>query len=207
MHNKQTRNALDFQNLGTIHNRAKAQTDLINEETRTIPFILVSDDNGGLRYDWWEDEIYEEVLKVEGARFDQLNTFFKDHRMSVDTAIGKVVNTRVENGMIKADVIFGTDEESDKIFRKYKEGILTDVSVGYSIQEVITTQRKDEHTLVEVTDFNIHELSAVWKGFDKKAKVGRSEENNLDSKEVKPNEENEILKQKRNRALWLAEKL
>lgn len=206
------RNANDFKQLGTIHNRAVAQTDLINEETRTIPFILVSNDNSGLRYDWWEDEIYEEKLIPEGATFDRLNTFFKDHRMSVDTAIGKVVNTRVENGQIKADVIFGSDTESQTIFNKFREGILTDVSIGYSIQDTKTTKREKDYPLVEVTRFDIHELSAVWKGFDKNAKVGRNvDEINLE-KEVENNEENsdlleaETSREKRARDLELIEK-
>lgn len=204
------RNANDFQKLGTIHNRAVAQINLINEETRTIPFILVSNDNGGLRYDWWEDEIYEEVLIPSGATFDRLNTFFKDHRMSVDTAIGKVTNIRLEDRQIKADVIFGSDNESQTIFNKFREGILTDVSIGYSIQDTKTTKRDKDYPLVEVTRFDIHELSAVWKGFDKNAKVGRSADINLE-KEVENNEEDtELLrmeKEKRERRLSLAERL
>lgn len=206
------RNANDFKQLGTIHNRAVAQTDLINEETRTIPFILVSNDNSGLRYDWWEDEIYEEKLIPEGATFDRLNTFFKDHRMSVDTAIGKVVNTRVEDGQIKADVIFGSDTESQTIFNKFREGILTDVSIGYSIQDTKTTKREKDYPLVEVTRFDIHELSAVWKGFDKNAKVGRNADDSNLEKEVENNEENsdlleaETSREKRARDLELIEK-
>lgn len=209
---KEIRNANDFKQLGTIHNRAVAQTDLINEETRTIPFILVSNDNSGLRYDWWEDEIYEEKLIPDGATFDRLNTFFKDHRMSVDTAIGKVVNTRVENGQIKADVIFGSDTESQTIFNKFREGILTDVSIGYSIQDTKTTKREKDYPLVEVTRFDIHELSAVWKGFDKNAKVGRNADDSNLEKEVENNEENsdlleaETSREKRARDLELIEK-
>ena len=203
----QVRTIADFKQLGTVQNRAIAQTDLINVETRTIPFIIVSNDNAGLRYDWWEDEVYEEVLRVDGAKFDTLNTFFKDHEREVDYAIGKVINCRVEKGQIKCDVVFGSDDDSLKIFKKYVEGILTDVSIGYVINEVITTERKDQITLVEVVDYEIVELSAVWRGFDKKAKIGRVAQDI--KKEVKDIEANEFLKQKaqRERRLQLAEKL
>lgn len=199
------RKSSEFKDLGTVHNRASVQIDLIDEETRTIPFILVSNDNGGLRYDWWEDEIYREVLDVNGAEIDRLNTFFKDHKMSVDTAIGKVVNKRIENGQIKADVIFGSDKKSQRIFNKFREGILTDVSIGYSIQDAVTTERENDYPEVRVTKFSIHELSAVWKGFDKNAKVGRQTTNLKE--EVKLNDENQTLKEKRVRTLLLAEKL
>jgi hypothetical protein len=193
----------DFLDLGTVHNRATVDINLIDEENRTIPFIMVSKDNSGLRYDWFNDEIYEERLEPAGATIDSLNTFFKDHKMSVDTAIGKVVNKRYENGELKADVVFGTDPESDTIFNKFREGILTDVSIGYTIQEVEVTERENETTEVLVKRFNIHELSAVWKGFDKFAKVGR-EKDHL-AKEVTPNEKDTSLREKRLKRLRLAE--
>lgn len=189
--------------IGTIHNRAKAQTELIDTENKIVPFILVSDDNGGLRYDWWNDEIYEERLDVNGATFDNLNTFFKDHEMRVDNAIGKVINPRIEDNKIKADVRFGTDEDSEKIFNKYRDGILTDVSIGYSIQDFTTEERKNDHTLVTVTRFDIHELSAVWKGFDKNAKVGRNA-TNLEKEET-PNEASLKLSEQQLRKLQVKE--
>jgi len=196
-----TRTANDFRNLGTVHNRAFVDTNLINTESRTIPFVLVSKDNAGLRYDFWEDEIYEERLDPTGAKFDRLSTFFKDHRMSVDTAIGRIENVRVDNGEIKADVVFGTDQESDVVFNKYREGILTDVSIGYTYNEVTINERKGKPPEVVVNRFEIHELSAVWKGFDKNAKVGREHL----KEEVSEREETPDLRKSRLRRLKLAE--
>ena len=155
-----------------MNRRAFAEREDINIESRTVPFILVSDDNSGIRYDLWEGKEFEEVLEVEGAKFDELNTFFKDHTKSVDAAIGKVINKRIEDGQVKADVVFGKDE--DNIFNKYVEGILTDVSIGYSIEKFKEEKREGQPDLVTIEEFNIVELSSVWKGFDKKAKVGRN---------------------------------
>ncbi len=153
--------------------KLQVETNLINTETRTVPFILISKDNEGERYDWWADEIYIERLDVNGANYERLKTFFKDHIRSVDSAIGKVENIRIEDGELKADVVFGTDEESEKVLRKYADGILTDCSIGYKINATTVEQRKGEPTLVTVTDFEIRELSAVGIGFDKGATVGR----------------------------------
>lgn len=150
---------------------------VINIEKRSVPFILISKENEGERYDWWKDEIYIEKLDVNGATYERLNTFFKDHIRSVDNAIGRVENIRVEDGELKADVIFGTDEESEKIFRKYVDGILTDCSIGYKINSVTVEERKGEPTIVTVTSFDIRELSAVGIGFDSGATVGRKKEN------------------------------
>lgn len=148
---------------------------LINEETRTVPFVLVSDENAGERYDWWEGEIYIEELDVNGADFSRLRTFFTDHNPSVDNAIGRIENSRVDDGKLKADVVFGGDEKSKGVFEKYRDGILTDVSIGYMINDVVVTSKKDEPDHVLVTDYEVVELSAVWRGFDSGASVGRSE--------------------------------
>lgn len=152
---------------------AKSDVALIDEKTKTIPFILVSDQNAGERYDWWNDEVYIEELDVTGAHLEELMTFFKDHNKSVDTAIGRIENARVEDGQIKADVIFGTDNNSYLVFQKYRDRILTDVSIGYQVNDITVTEKKGEPTHVLVTDFTIVELSAVWKGFDTGATVGR----------------------------------
>ena len=161
----------------TVERKLSIESSSINESERKIPFILVSKDNQGERFDWWKDEIYIEKLDVNGANYERLKTFFKDHIRSVDNAIGKVENIRIEDGELKADVVFGTDEESDKIFRKYLDGILTDCSIGYKIINVTIEERKGEPTIVTVTEFEIRELSAVGIGFDKGATVGRNFEN------------------------------
>ena len=154
---------------------AKSDTSLIDTETRTVPFILVSDQNAGERYDWWNDETYIEELDVNGANFDELLTFFKDHNPSVDNAVGRIENARVEDNQIKADVVFGSDNNSYLVFQKYNDRILTDVSIGYRVNDITITEQKDKPTHVLVTDFSIVELSAVWKGFDAGATVGRSQ--------------------------------
>ena len=158
----------------TVERKLMIESSSINESERKIPFILVSKDNQGERFDWWKDEVYIEKLDVNGANYERLKTFFKDHIRSVDNAIGRVENIRIEDGELKADVIFGTDEESDKIFKKYLDEILTDCSIGYKIINVTTEERKGEPTIVTVTEFEIRELSAVGIGFDKGATVGRN---------------------------------
>lgn len=154
--------------------RAKTDPAQIDTEKRMIPFILVSRDNAGERYDWWNDEVYIEELDPNGARLEELMTFFKDHSPSVDNAIGRIDNKRVEDGMIKSDVYFGTDEDASKVFQKYRDQVLTDVSIGYYVHDVTITSRQGEPDHVLVTDYTIVELSAVWKGFDRGATIGRS---------------------------------
>jgi phage major head subunit gpT-like protein len=144
----------------------------VNEEKRTVSFIMISDDNAGKRRDW-DGSIYIEVLDVKGANPERLRTFFKDHNRLTDSAIGKIENKRVEDGKFKADVVFGSDENSDAVFRKYVEGILSDCSVTYIPTKVSIEERSGEPDLVTVLEYDLVECSAVGVGFDAGAMVGR----------------------------------
>lgn len=182
-----------------IQRRASPQTKLIDEKQRKIPFILISKDNKGERYCCGEVDYIEE-LDVNGAKFDNLRTFFKDHDRSVDSAIGRIENVRVENGELKADVIFGSTSDAEEVFNKYREGILTDVSVGYKVKEIEVIEKTNEATLVRVVDFDLVEVSAVGVGFDKGATLGRNKtfkEDELDKEKMQERlKELETLKER-----------
>ncbi|NPA63613.1 MAG: hypothetical protein GXO16_01440, partial [Epsilonproteobacteria bacterium] len=165
-----------------IQRRVSPNVQLIDEEQRKIPFILISKDNEGERVDWWNGEKYIERLDVNGAKWDRLRTFFKDHKRSVDSAIGKVENIRIEDGELKADVIFGSSPDAIEIFEKYRDGILHDVSIGYRVNAITVEERAGEPDVVTITDYDILELSAVGVGFDKGATIGR----NLEGGEMTP---------------------
>jgi len=169
--------------VGASHQRKatmRMSPDNTRNEDNTLSFVLVSNDNGGMRYDWWSGESYEEVLDVRGASFGSLNTFFKDHDRSVDSAIGRVKNVREEGGTIIGDVVFGSGEAEQSIYRKYAEGILTDVSIGYRINKYEVEEREGQHDIVTVTDYDIQELSAVGIGFDAGAKKREAEDADAD---------------------------
>jgi len=157
---------------GVTHTRklSIAPTKRENLAENTLEFCLVSSDNAGTRFDWDSYEYYTEQLDVNGANVERLNTFFKDHYRSVDSAIGKVSNVRVNGGLLVGDVTFGTDEDSQKIYRKYLDGILTDVSIGYEIRNYSVESAENERDIVTVTEYEIFELSAVGIGFDAGAK-------------------------------------
>ena len=164
------RNAL----LGQVHYRHATVRLKKESDTQTKPnthtFTIVSDDNGGMRYDWYSGESYLEKLSIKGASFEALKTFFKDHNRSVDSAVGRIENVRVDGGTIVSDVVFGTGEDEQNVYRKYTEDILTDVSIGYQINKYEVEERDGEPDVVTVTDYEIFELSAVGIGFDKGAK-------------------------------------
>ncbi len=174
----QKRNALS----GVVHSRSEGITPISNEgDDRRLTFVIISDNNEGMRYDWFSGESYIERLDIKGANTERLNTFFKDHERNVDSAIGKIENIRTDGTQLKADVIFGSD--ADSILNKYREGILTDVSIGYAIEDYEVEEREGEADMVTVTKFSIKELSAVGIGFDQDAKHER-EMGDISSKQL-----------------------
>jgi len=164
MNTHMKRNAL----MGATHTREAQMIGTGAKDNDTITFVIVSDNNEGMRYDWYSGETYIERLDISGANMDRLNTFFKDHTRSVDAAIGCAVNKRQEGTLLLTDVKF--DESGIDVKRKYENGTLTDVSIGYEIKAYTVEEREGQPDLVTVTEFDIFELSAVGIGFDQGAK-------------------------------------
>jgi len=153
--------------VGTSQTRA-ATVSTKKTDTEALSFVIVSDNNEGLRFDWWSGDTYIERLDINGANMDSLNTFFKNHNRDVDDAIGRIENKRMDGASLVTDVVF--DESGADVKRKYENGTLTDVSIGYRINKYEVEERNGESDIVTVTDFEIIELSAVGIGFDSGAK-------------------------------------
>ena len=158
-----------------VSNFDNNDTDVIDEENRTIWFIAVSDDNAGLRETWGGTKYYEEI-DVESAILEVDTPFLKDHHAKADNLIGRVIETKKEDNQIKVKVRF---TETDTALEKFKEGKLKSVSIGYSYDidtADILENYRDDISKVTLKGVNIHEVSVVWQGFDEKAVMGRDKE-------------------------------
>lgn len=144
----------------------------INEADNTIWFIAVSDDNAGIR-ETWSGVRYIEQIDVDSINTDRFRVFAKDHNPNTDTVIGRVVQTVKEDGKLKVQIKFSFTDGAREVFQKYKEGILTDVSIGYRYDIEKATIIDDEVPVVILREVEIFELSSVWMGFDGGAKIGR----------------------------------
>lgn len=159
---------------GVEHVRKASVSATAAKQDNALTFVMVSEDNDGMRYSW-DFGYYIERLDINGANMEKLNTFFKNHNRDVDAAIGRVENKRVDGTSLLGDVVF--DESGADVKRKYENGTLTDVSIGYKINAYKVEEREGEPDIVTVTDFDITELSAVGIGFDQGAKhIGRESE-------------------------------
>lgn len=114
----------------------RAQT--INEDQRTVEAVITTDTPVRM-YDWRNDMDVDEVLPpaamvVRGGG-DSVPLLDCHNRSETDDIVGRAGNFRIEDGSVLATLRFDDDDKSDRVFRKIRSGSLTDLSIGYSVQE------------------------------------------------------------------------
>lgn len=115
--------------------RAKAEDEA---ESDTVS-VAISSEAPVLRYDWWEDEAYYEVLVHDEKSIDLTYSrdglpFVASHRSwDADAQHGIAENVRVEKKRLVADVRFSRAVRSQEIAQDIKDGIRKKVSVGYIV--------------------------------------------------------------------------
>jgi hypothetical protein len=165
-----------------LHYRAFTLPTTVDEENRSLEAIAATDQPVAV-FDWERGEVVDEVLLIQGARIPangQLPLLNAHSRFSTGDVIGSARNLRKEDNELLTTVVFSEVKEADDAFTKYREGHLTDFSVGYAVADSewipdgetrkISGQSFTGPMRV-VTDWPIKELSAVPIGADDQAKA------------------------------------
>jgi len=122
------------------------------------------------RYDWYRDEPYDEELVVTSQAVDltRLNSgaplLAMHNGWSLGSQLGVVERAWIEGGEGLARVRFPKSEDdpdADKIFRKIKDKIIRNVSVGYRIRKVERERGGDDIVVWRVVDWEPFEISIV----------------------------------------------
>jgi len=107
-----------------------------------------------------------------------------DHDARVDNQVGTLVKVWLDGGRGKALARFGKNARSQEIRDRVLSGDLTNVSVGYRIDEMTLVQeKKDGPSVYRVTKWQPLEASIVTIPADQSVGVGRNSE--LDAKPVR----------------------
>jgi hypothetical protein len=155
--------------------RAKVSESSLNLEARTIDLVWTTGSKG-LRRTWGGD-YYEELSldpkHVDLTRLQDGAPLLAAHnQFGLDGVIGVVERVWLEDSKGMATVRFAKDEDSEAIFEKVRDGILRNVSVGYSVSEYTDVTAEDEKTpTYRATRWQPAEISIVPIGFDPKAQV------------------------------------
>lgn len=96
------------------------------------------------RYDWARERYYSEELvinadavnmtRINGSGVSVLNNH--DQYSGLDAVLGRASNGRIENKQLVADVRFSQRDDIAGLVRDIGDGIITDVSVGYTRDQI-----------------------------------------------------------------------
>lgn len=164
----------------TMNREMAARADAVNEEARTAELTFSSE----TPYErWFGPEILDHRAgAVDLSRLVDIGVVLFNH--DVDRPIGRVERAWIgDDARGHALVKFDTDDESEKIFQKVKNGFLRGVSVGYRIREFLQLKEDEvsadgrfKGPAVVVTKWEPLEISIVSVPADPGVGVGRSME-------------------------------
>ncbi|MDH5187350.1 MAG: HK97 family phage prohead protease [Rhodospirillaceae bacterium] len=184
---------------GTLH-RAAADVSIADDESRAIK-LSFSSEEPYLRSSFF-DEPWLEVLGHDEAEVDlaRLNNgapvLYNHDRSNRENRLGVVSRAWLENGRGYAEIRLSKRASVDEIWQDVKDGVLTNVSVGYQILErTLTKQNEDGPNEYRVNSWLPMEVSLVDIPADASVGIGRTAddiayrvvdiENTLNVKEVK----------------------
>lgn len=156
--------------------RAAIRPDSVNIEDRTVEITWTTGAKGR-RWSWDIGSYMEELEVSESAvRLERLNNgapFLNTHSTwDLGDVIGVVERAWLEGGEGRALVRFSQREDVEPIFRDVRDGILRNISVGYSVHRYEMTEEPDDKLpTYRAVDWEPMELSLVPIGFDDGSKT------------------------------------
>lgn len=156
----------------TLYRSISLKREAVNDEARTVEVAFSSEDPY-LRWFGYEtlghdsDEVKMDWLASGRAPLlDQ-----HDHSRQ----IGIIEKAWIDSDRVgRAIVRFGRSAAAEEFFQDVKDGIRTNISVGYRVHEMKLTKESDTGDEYRVTSWEPHEVSFVTVPADKTVGVGRS---------------------------------
>ena len=149
-----------------IPDGARFQPSTIDEENRTIEMVWTT--GAKVRRRTWLGDAFDEELVVSdnAVRMDrlssgQMNLLDSHNGYGLRGVLGVVEKAWLEKGEGRATVRFSMRDEVEGVWNDVRNGIIQNVSVGYSIHGTETIEREGEVTLIRVTDWEPMEISLV----------------------------------------------
>jgi hypothetical protein len=159
--------------LPPLEMRAAFKPSSINEEARTVELVWTTGEKV-LRSDWDGQFLEELSLDPAHVRMDRLTSgrapLLANHdSQSLDSVLGVVETANIGSARVR----FAKDDPAaDAVFNKVKQGIITNVSVGYRIHKFEKLAGpKGEIPTYRAVDWQPYEISMVPAGADSAAQV------------------------------------
>ncbi len=159
----------------------EAKTGRAAADNPLIP-VAMSSEAPVLRYDWWDDEYYYEVLDHSASSVDLSYArdgmpFVASHRSwDADQQHGIVQDIAVKNKQLHGNVLASRAQRSQEIAQDMRDGIRKKVSIGYVVGDEYdqTEKAKDGIPIRRYMDWMPIEMSTVPIPADYTVGVGRA---------------------------------
>ena len=126
---------------------------------------------------WFGTEILEHRAENIDLEFFRAGTAPVLLQHDHDVQIGVVKEVRLDDDrVLRALIRFGKGEKASEVYDDIRDGIRSNVSVGYRITAIERTEREGQPDEVRVTDWSPYEVSIVSVPADTSVGVGRSNE-------------------------------
>lgn len=108
----------------------------LDESARTVVFALATETPARV---WdWNRGVIDEVLLMSGAEFPaQVPLLDAHNRYSVESQLGSLRALHVDGAALCATAYFSSVPRAEEAFAKVREGHLTDISVGYTVEDAV----------------------------------------------------------------------
>ena len=166
-----------------FYRNAKLKLRKLNETNRTVPAILSTENP--IKISRGYSNSLHESLKHDSSSVDLSRAkdgslpLLKNH--DSDKLVGAVERIRLDGNKLVGLLRFSNNADGTEVFEDVKEGFLTGISIGFSIQE----EEQDEDGLVLITKWTPHEASVTPIPADNDAQILRSRTMSNKAKVVK----------------------
>lgn len=151
--------------LPELSTRAEISAGSYNEAENTIEIVAATETEVS-RWDW-DNGAYIEVLSVDKKsvrtqRLDNGSVAFIDSHNTyggVSNIFGKVIAYRFENKQLICTVKLSKRKDIEGIIGDIKDGIISNISVGYSVYKMRLEETRDTGDVYRVTDWEPKEVS------------------------------------------------
>lgn len=159
------------------------QLRVIDESARTVELAFSSEAPVDR---WWGTEILDHSPKsVDLSRFKRGGALLMDHNRT--DQVGVIESARIDGDRVgRAVVRFGKGVRASEVFQDVVDGIRTNVSVGYTNDEVVLESEKDGNATYRIKKWTPMEISLVSIPADISVGVGREAEDEPESASATP---------------------
>ena len=171
-------------NLPVMTRTATVEPSSLNIEKRTVDIVWTTKKGSRvLRQRFFSEDFHEELgLEKKNVRMGRLESgtapFLDQHgftdKAGVRSAIGVIENAELIEGKEgRATIRFSKRDEVEEIFQDVKDGILSNVSVGYNVFRFMELEETapDGLKIMRAVDWEPVEISLVTAGADPHAKI------------------------------------